>query len=470
MKQIVTYYYLIAIILFTACGDQHSSPNESVASEEEPKPLVFKGFVQRAFPITVEGISFNDSEHFYTRFIDDLIFSNPEYENALDGASIEIEGEYGVTRFGSNAEVFLSSELNEGHIFQSKTGANAEFNVQVIPESLDESFKARVILRIGLIIDYADSNSQHFCYILHSIIDGISIDEHTKPIIFSDFNTQLNEYRCSDRRGIEIDIDRFVEPGEDNGKSDISPKVELEDQVLFEHGIHSEDNEGELSLIQVSNTDDQMLLTFGKLRSKADGKVFYPTLRIANAFSSGAKGRIEVDEGLLSYNRRCYFMIHLDGVLVKPCNQISERFFELHKGDDVIDIGPSRNGDGEHLMFVHNEHLWQLNPNREICNVDLETEQIYQQCEVLPDSNPSKTYRNCAASDQEIHCLVINEQESAVYKYNLNGIFQERYYLSRLSFPQKATAHLRVISDGRHFHFVNLNANKIVFTSYSLIN
>ena len=43
-----------------------------------------------------------------------------------------------------------------------------------------------------------DDSKEHFCYLLYGLREGISVNENTKPIIFDDFNTQLNDYNCSD--------------------------------------------------------------------------------------------------------------------------------------------------------------------------------------------------------------------------------------------------------------------------------
>lgn len=471
MNSFASYIYLIASIILAACGTQDSEDKGSSTEYSASNPIIFKGFVQRAFPITVEGVSFNDSEHFYTRFIDDLIYSNQEYATALEGAKIEIEGEYGVTRFGSDASVFLSSEQNEGHIFQSRTASNAEFKVEVVSESLDESFKARVIIRIGLVIDSGDHSSQHYCYILHSIIDGISIDEHTKPIIFNDFYTQLNEYNCSDRNGIDIDIDRGIEGSvkDNEGSTVLEPTVMLQDEFSLDHELDNREFEGNVKIIHTSNTKEKILVTFGKLRSKHDGTVSYHALELTDDFGSGELTKIVVGESLDSYGRYCYFLPYESGFLLKPCNQVSNRFLTYYSdAREFTPIGRSQNHDGQHLMFEKNGELFQFNPGYQLCKVGPEYETTYYDCEELPDSNPSKTFKSCAASISEINCLVINEQESVVYRYNLNGVFQEKYHLSRLSFSNDIAQEVRLVSDGHSFYFVYILGEKVVFTPYLL--
>ena len=140
---------------FTSCGALEKDSESKDDAIEVGDEIEFSGFVQRAFSIKVEGVSFNDSEHFYTRFIPDLIMANEDYKEALSGAEIEIEGEYGLERFGSNVSVFMSSEAADGHLFQSKTDNQGKFTVKVEAAAQDDSYKARVVLRIGLQITHA---------------------------------------------------------------------------------------------------------------------------------------------------------------------------------------------------------------------------------------------------------------------------------------------------------------------------
>ena len=94
------------------CGALDGAKTESKG--DVPGEVVFSGYVQRAFTLKVNGKSFNDSEHFYTRFIQDLILSNPEYKAAFKGAKVEVEGSYGLQEFGANVGVLEWYRLS-GH-------------------------------------------------------------------------------------------------------------------------------------------------------------------------------------------------------------------------------------------------------------------------------------------------------------------------------------------------------------------
>ncbi len=90
----------------STCGSSGGSSAPAAPATDSgpttlPKSVSFSGFVQRAFELTVNGTKFNDSEHFYTRFIPDLILSNPDYAASLKDTKITVDGEYGLDKFGT---------------------------------------------------------------------------------------------------------------------------------------------------------------------------------------------------------------------------------------------------------------------------------------------------------------------------------------------------------------------------------
>jgi len=156
-----------------------------------PDILDFHGYVQTAFKLNIDGVDFNDSEHFYTNFRKDLVIKNrPD----LVDADIEILGEYGHTTFGTGAPVFIAPMNDLGHLFESRTDTERHFKLSVNKDEylLDSStqYKSKIMLRIGLVIDGAKS-----CLLLHSTKDNIVFEEK-RPIIFDTFTTQLNEWEC----------------------------------------------------------------------------------------------------------------------------------------------------------------------------------------------------------------------------------------------------------------------------------
>jgi hypothetical protein len=201
---------LIATIIWflASCGDiadLNKVPDPTPTPTPTPvEGVTFTGYVQKAFALTVNGVSFSDSENFYTNFIEELV--KPAYGD-LEDADVTVEGEYGLSKFGTASKVFMAAD-GDGHLYEAVTDNASKFAVQVDDAALDEIFKARVVMRIGLKIKRPDS-VEHFCYILHGIRDGIKVSESAKPVVFSEFKTQLNTYRCEEVDDSAIAIPSF---------------------------------------------------------------------------------------------------------------------------------------------------------------------------------------------------------------------------------------------------------------------
>lgn len=202
MKFLFTFF----TVLLASCGslDWNKSDTEALckanpaqcqAPAAKEEPLVFSGYVQRAFTIRVNGIEFADAEDLYTRFLDELLLSDEVNRERFQDSVIEVEGEYRVDAFGSGSRVFLASQSGDGHAFEATTGRDAKFRLEIEEDVSEEIFKARVVTRIGLKI-VTDGVEQHYCYLLHGYRDNIVIDEESKPIIFDEFSTQLTAYDC----------------------------------------------------------------------------------------------------------------------------------------------------------------------------------------------------------------------------------------------------------------------------------
>jgi len=232
---------IVTVLLITACGSDpcndadektkcEASEVAATNLESVEESVEFSGYVQRAFELTVEGKQFQDTEHFYTNFIGDLVY--PKYPELKD-KEVRLLGEYALDRFGSHTEVYLSSDADEGHLFQTATNKQGRFSVTVEPKALDETFRARIVIRIGLIVD-----DEEFCYLLKSTKDGILVSDSAKPIIFNDFVTQLNTYKCGVSDGIVVpEYDQngvVIEPTKEEVQIEIEGKA-----VFFNECEHS---------------------------------------------------------------------------------------------------------------------------------------------------------------------------------------------------------------------------------------
>lgn len=236
-------------VLLASCGslDWNKSDTEALckanpaqcqAPTPVEEPLVFSGYVQRAFTITVNGVEFADAEDLYTRFIDELLLTDEANKARFEDAIIEVEGEYRVDAFGSGSRVFLASQTGDGHAYEATTGRDAKFRLEIKEDVSEEIFKARVVNRIGLKI-LKDGTEQHYCYLLHGYRDNVVIDKESKPIIFDEFSTQLTTYDCekSTRNTLQVPSPKVDKEAEDKelplDYSHYSPATKVFTSVYF---------------------------------------------------------------------------------------------------------------------------------------------------------------------------------------------------------------------------------------------
>lgn len=200
----------LACVVCSGCGsiDGLNSSTQAVPTPSSSS-FVFSGSVQRAFEITVNGNKFADSEDFYTKFIDELILTDSEYAERFQDGNIEVEGTYGVSTFGSRADVFISAQNGDGYSFEARTDSSAKFKVEV-PQAAEGSYKARVVTRIGLKLTSSSGDTSHYCYLLHSIRDNVEVSASAKPIIFDEFSTQLTSYNCNSQ-----EVSKLIIPEDD---------------------------------------------------------------------------------------------------------------------------------------------------------------------------------------------------------------------------------------------------------------
>jgi len=260
-------------LLVTGCGSDKEENSEEKA-EVKTGDVEFSGYVQKAFTIKVNDKEFKDSEDFYTRFIEELV--KPAYPDVADD-QVTIEGKYGLDEFGSLSKVYMSSVAGEGHLYEGRTDAQSKFTVKVQAKALDETFKARVVVRIGLEITTVGGSSLRYCYLLHGNKDSIAISDNSKPIIFEEFATQLTKYKCE-----EVNEDTLVIPGlEDKlmGTANVSSAFSIQLAPRAEW-------QGDKVLAAASITDTGELLVVKRAVKKSDGKYCTPTYRFATLQST----------------------------------------------------------------------------------------------------------------------------------------------------------------------------------------
>jgi len=210
---------LIVCLVLVGCGQVDKKEEKAEATSEKlgtvDNDVEWSGYVQKAFTIKVNNKEFADSEDFYTRFIEELV--KPQYPDLSD-KEVTVEGKYGLSEFGAGSSVFMSSQAADGHLYEGRTNAQSKFTLKVAQKATDETFKARIIVRIGLEVRKGDNTTRH-CYILHGNKTDIAVSESSKPIIFDDFSTQLTTYKCED-----VNDTLVIPSAEDKDHTDTLPK------------------------------------------------------------------------------------------------------------------------------------------------------------------------------------------------------------------------------------------------------
>ncbi len=478
-SQVPTAFLCIATAATPACGtlEEKGSDSQGGASEELPAQVLFSGCVQRAFALKVNGVSFNDSEHFYTRFIPDLILSKPEYAKAFQGAKVEVEGRYGLDTFGANTGVYLSATGGDGHLYQAVTDTQGKFSVTVEPKALNGVFKARVVLRIGLSIRHASGSQERFCYLLHGERSGIRISDSTKPIIFSDFKTQLNTYECEKSKEEDLlipstsgtssseplktsteDAPREVVPGSQSFDIEL-PLDENEQTVDASSASHAS------ALRAVGNLDEPSFTVIRpRVRNTDTGLVYSPVFTVSKVPNS-TEWRAERVGRLQSHSEVTFLASYAGGFVFGDSS--------YHRLLDAqMQPVASRSGTptpqavclkAGKPVFLSSSSLSRVEPN---------STEVFPSPETLRDSGGdynrhSRISAACTTSD--LYRLAFDQASSLqLYRFNLAGVFQEKIILPRLKFSRAFLDAAKLLAFGDSLAFWESSQRGIKLTPFEI--
>jgi hypothetical protein len=468
------------------CSDESST-------KDVGNDIAFDGFIQRAFEISVNSIKFADTEDFYTRFIAELIMSKPDYKEKFGTSKIEVEGEYGLERFGSNSPVFMSSMSGDGHIFQTRTDAQGKFTIKVKKSAQDETFKARVITRIGLIITTGEAK-EHYCYILYGFRDGISISENTKPVIFDTYTTQLNSYQCS-----AVQDDTIVIPESPSGTGDtIAPiddvsatKTATGEVTSTPHVTIAKtwkivsplgtNEDGTNTLVAVNHlAADEALYVFKRqVRDKDSGSIYMPVIKIAGGFDEPQA----TQSNLACSNDGCRkiygFGKQSDTFIV---SQMYSNYAVHFYGYDAAwsnpqDLGecipslsspsacPIVMGDSGLKAIVFNDHI------KQVCSLDFNAATILTGCVSEPGSNASHPAPEMTVLGGNIYSLAAaTGSPTTLNVFNMGLVDQAKSYtISKLDISTEDIATGHLFSDGTNLFFASLAADTLTIRQLQLV-
>ena len=471
MKKIL----LLTLALF-ACGpDSKKSDEESAALQT----VNFSGFVQRAFTLKVEGVSFNDSEHFYTRFIPDLVMTNPTYKDVLGKSEITIEGEYGLERFAANSSVFIASMAATGHLFQAITDSQGKFTVGVKPDALDETFKARIVVRIGLLIKNG-SDSLHYCYLLHSIKEGVHLSESSKPIIFDDFKTQLNTYQCSDERNKGIEIPTNATPSPDtptttkaDGTVVADPNVTISLTRRIPSPLPADaDGVNKIFAANFVSSSQGMFILKGEYRSTTDGTYYRQVLNFKSLDSVGP-AKIIVDKPMSVQASDIASHLYIpdgDGYLFFEDNYYRRLWkYAPSNANLIYSAYTGAQRPTPLAMFESGGKKWVAN-NYTTCVFDVNSASILSSCKYRPSSNPSDIEEWSIAKYGDNTYALARDKDYRNYwivQYNSNLVYQKRYFISQLYLNNGSNIPVLVnLDDG--LYLLNMSGNDLLFQKLQL--
>lgn len=267
-------------------GTSASQCQSDVKSASSPTTanIAFSGYVQKAFSLTVNGNQFQDSEDFYTHFIDKLV--KPQYPD-LQPDNVTVNGAYGLDEFGTNSGVYMASMASAGHLFQAVTDAQSKFIVQVQPSAQDETYQAKVVIRIGLDIKSA-TKSDTYCYLLLGLKQGIAITDTAKPIIFDTFTTELDTYKCEQVQDSQIVIPGLT-PGTASGTATgtstaAGPSVSVPTTITVSSPLgQGETGKNQISAISYSASDRKFYIAKTRVLNSATGQYVIPIDSVAVA-------------------------------------------------------------------------------------------------------------------------------------------------------------------------------------------
>jgi hypothetical protein len=457
-------------------------------SKRPPAPVTvggdvkFEGYVQKAFAIKVNDVPFADSEDFYTRFIDELVL--PKYE-ALADAKVTLEGAYGLHEFGKGASVFMSSMAADGHLFEAITDAQSKFTVSVKAAALDETFKARVVIRIGLEIEQPDAEKERYCYILHGNRDGILISENTKPIIFDDFKTQLNTYRCEDVKDSELVIpgasgDDSTDGGtSQDGTSTAEPHAKVVETIKIASPLDARE-EGTNALHAIWMTGDGEIYVSKKpVKSLDDGRYYFPAHVLSGLKNTSVRSSYRLDDSknpltnpwfgnfvpfgskLIAtvYSWRqdgelpcasCLAVLSADGSTLTPEQTLPQR---LDHEENLIP-----RSDSDLIYFSGNG----------VCSVDFSADKLLT-CSKLPTSNKCQPYRPSTVWFKNAFYGTTRRCSYKIVVYNEAGVQQKTYSISKLDISSDDYELARIVTDGTSLYLVNLKGDDLIFRRLELV-
>jgi hypothetical protein len=223
--------FMASLMAFSSCGDDDSSssslngeilPDEAQVDENGnavfPDGIEFKGYVASAFELTVDGVTYQDMEDFYTqereRLQEKVIAAG--YEDDWEAA---FNAEIGLTDLWHNMTVFIAPVDKRGYQGESFVSRGGEFSISLPQDASAAEYKVRANKRISVVLRRGDEQIE-ICYNFLALDKSVLFDEKEKPIILDQFESRITKYSCQSESGSGV-----VVPSAEPKKSATGPKL-----------------------------------------------------------------------------------------------------------------------------------------------------------------------------------------------------------------------------------------------------
>jgi len=205
-----TLLIILAVIL-SGCGADTALKNASDAANDPNNPasnnavsavntIAITGYIS-PMNISVDGITYTDSEEFYT---EELAKLQDKVQQQYPGYTLTFDAQVGLQDFTQGFAVYMVSNSGEGVANQTSVDGNGEF-IFNIPSTTDlkQSYLLRAYKRIGLKLQ-EDTSVITWCY--NMAAQKSVILNPNNPMILSTFKTTITTYQCETDAGNGISL------------------------------------------------------------------------------------------------------------------------------------------------------------------------------------------------------------------------------------------------------------------------
>jgi len=172
--------------------EAEQADEESLLKSKDP--IFLRGYLSSSFAISVDGISFEDSEDFYSAQLDKL--EAEKIENGFADYELTLSGRLGLSDLKYGMTVYAESAGEAGFGKETVVVADGTFEVKFPAQASGETFQIRANKRLGVILKNPEGDTIHWCYNFYGRKVSM-VDHESKPVILREFFTKLTKYDCN---------------------------------------------------------------------------------------------------------------------------------------------------------------------------------------------------------------------------------------------------------------------------------